>query len=230
VLDDDPDVYWWRQGRSLPYGESRSVWALGEIVKAQAGILESDDGPTAAGKLSAMVEELLPDEKERSWVASHLRTLAGVIGEIDESGDRRVEAFSAWRRFFEALAEERPLILIFEDLHWADDTRARLRRLPRRMGVGHADARHRNGAAGAARAASRLGRRQAERDDALDRCALGDGHGETARVPARPDVAARRRADGRYCAVPRAIRSTPASTSACSRTAASSSTTTAAGG
>jgi len=122
VLDDDPDVYWWRQGRSLPYGESRSVWALGEIVKAQAGILESDDGPTAAGKLSAMVEELLPDEKERSWVASHLRTLAGVIGEIDESGDRRVEAFSAWRRFFEALAEERPLILIFEDLHWADDT------------------------------------------------------------------------------------------------------------
>src|SRR5205085_38127 len=31
VLDADPDVYWWRQGRSLPYGESRSVWALGEI-------------------------------------------------------------------------------------------------------------------------------------------------------------------------------------------------------
>jgi class 3 adenylate cyclase len=122
VLDADADVYWWRQGRSLPYGESRSVWALGEIVKAQAGILESDDGPTAEEKLTAMVEEVLPDPEERRWVVSHLRTLAGVAGEADESGDRRVEAFSAWRRFFEALAEERPLILIFEDLHWADDT------------------------------------------------------------------------------------------------------------
>jgi predicted ATPase len=33
----------------------------------------------------------------------------------------RDEAFAAWRRFFEELAEERPLVLVFEDLHWADD-------------------------------------------------------------------------------------------------------------
>jgi class 3 adenylate cyclase len=122
VLDADPNVYWWRQGRSLPYGESRSVWALGEIVKAQAGILESDDARTAEQKLAAMVDELLPDEEERRWVASHLRTLAGVAGVLDESADRRVEAFAAWRRFFEALAEQRPLVVVFEDLHWADDT------------------------------------------------------------------------------------------------------------
>jgi class 3 adenylate cyclase len=122
VLDADPDVYWWRQGRSLPYGESRSVWALGEIVKAQAGILESDDAQTAAAKLAQTVAELLPDEEERRWVESNLHALAGVAGEIDESRDRRTEAFSAWRRFFEALAEERPLVLVFEDLHWADDT------------------------------------------------------------------------------------------------------------
>jgi len=114
VLDADPDVYWWRQGRSLPYGESRSVWALGEIVKAQAGILESDDAETAQEKLAAICAD--------EWVLSHLQPLAGVAGEIDESRDRRVEAFSAWRRFFETLAEERPLVLVFEDLHWADDT------------------------------------------------------------------------------------------------------------
>src|SRR5438445_9715385 len=36
TLDADPDIYWWRQGRSLPYGESLSVWAPGENVKAQA--------------------------------------------------------------------------------------------------------------------------------------------------------------------------------------------------
>jgi class 3 adenylate cyclase/tetratricopeptide (TPR) repeat protein len=114
VLDADPDVYWWRQGRSLPYGESRSVWALGEIVKAQAGILESDDARTAEEKLAAICDD--------EWVLSHLQPLAGVAGELDESRDRRIEAFSAWRRFFETLAEERPLVLVFEDLHWADDT------------------------------------------------------------------------------------------------------------
>ena len=37
------------------------------------------------------------------------------------SGDRRAESFAAWRRFFEALAEQNPLVLIFDDLHWADD-------------------------------------------------------------------------------------------------------------
>ena len=114
ILDADPDVYWWRQGRSLPYGESRSVWALGEIVKAQAGILESDDAQTAQEKLGAICDD--------DWVLSHIQPLAGVAGEIDESRDRRSEAFSAWRRFFETLAEERPLVLVFEDLHWADDT------------------------------------------------------------------------------------------------------------
>src|SRR2546423_10999392 len=38
-----------------------------------------------------------------------------------EAGDRRAEAHSAWRRLLEALAEQRPLVLVFEDLHWADD-------------------------------------------------------------------------------------------------------------
>ena len=122
MLDNDPDVYWWRQGRSLPYGESRSVWALGEIVKAQAGILETDDADTTARKLAAMVAEVIGEGDDRTWVESHLRGLAGITGEVDETADRRVEAFSAWRRFFEALADERPLVLVFEDLHWADDT------------------------------------------------------------------------------------------------------------
>ena len=44
VVDADEELITWRQGRSLPYGEGASFWALGEIVKAQAGILESDSG------------------------------------------------------------------------------------------------------------------------------------------------------------------------------------------
>jgi class 3 adenylate cyclase/tetratricopeptide (TPR) repeat protein len=113
----------WRQGRSLPYGEGVSFWALGEMVKAQAGVLETDTEAEAADKLGTAVGRLLPDETEARWVTSHLRPLAGLAGDGDSGSvaDRRGEAFAAWRRFFEALAEQRPLVLVFEDLHWADD-------------------------------------------------------------------------------------------------------------
>ena len=37
------------------------------------------------------------------------------------SGDQRSEAFAGWRRLFEGLAEQRPLVALFEDLHWADE-------------------------------------------------------------------------------------------------------------
>ena len=110
----------WRQGRSLSYGEGVSYWALGEMVKAQAGMLETDTPEEAGRKLGEAVARLLPDEAEARWVESHLRPLAGMAAD-DLTGDRRGEAFAAWRRFFEALAEQRPLVLVFEDLHWADD-------------------------------------------------------------------------------------------------------------
>ena len=110
-----------RQGRSLPYGEGVSFWALGEMVKAQAGILETDTPADAVRKLDETVVRLLPDEAEARWVGSHLHPLAGLASDDEVAADRRGEAFAAWRRFFEALADQRPLVLIFEDMHWADD-------------------------------------------------------------------------------------------------------------
>ncbi|HSK16101.1 MAG TPA: adenylate/guanylate cyclase domain-containing protein, partial [Gaiellaceae bacterium] len=122
ALQADPAVFaYWRQGRSLPYGEGVSFWALGEILKAQAGILESDAADQASEKLLAAIGAVLPDVSEAAWVAEHLRPLAGLAGSLEAAADSRREAFAAWRRFFEALAEQRPLILVFEDLHWADD-------------------------------------------------------------------------------------------------------------
>jgi len=121
-LDNSPELYWWRQGRSLPWGETRSAWALGEIVKAQAGVLETDDSDGVHRKLDAMLADLFDDADERRWVAENIDVLAGLGGHSDESSDRRVDAFAAWRRLFEAMAEKRPLVLVFEDLHWADDT------------------------------------------------------------------------------------------------------------
>jgi class 3 adenylate cyclase/tetratricopeptide (TPR) repeat protein len=118
-VDGGQELTSWRQGRSLPYGEGVSFWALGEMVKAQAGILETESSEQAEAKLRAAVEAVAGDEDPR-WLERHLRVLVGLEGE-GGSEDRRTEAFTAWRRFFEALAEERPLILVFEDLHWADD-------------------------------------------------------------------------------------------------------------
>jgi hypothetical protein len=102
----------------LPYGEGVTFWALAEIVKAQAGILESDTREEAEAKLGGAVAGVAADETEARWLERHLRTLAGLA---DESSAGPEEAFSAWRRFLEAVAEERPLVLVFEDLHWADD-------------------------------------------------------------------------------------------------------------
>ena len=121
VVEDDPELIWWRQGRSLPYGEGLSYWALGEIVKSQAGILETDPMGTANAKLQTAVEDTIPEADERGWVEGHLRPLVGLTAGAESGGDRRGEAFAAWRRFLEALAEQRPLVLVFEDLHWADE-------------------------------------------------------------------------------------------------------------
>jgi class 3 adenylate cyclase len=113
AIDRHPELIAWRLGRCPAYGEGVTFWALGEMVKAQVGILEGDDEAEAASKLFDAVDD--------RWVESHLRPLVGLPGGAEPAGDARDEAFTAWRRFFEGLADERPLVLVFEDLHWADD-------------------------------------------------------------------------------------------------------------
>ena len=113
-VDDRPGaLITWRQGRCLPYGDAITFWALGEIVKAHAGILESDPPGTVHLKLEAM----LPAGPEREWFRQRLLPLLGIEA---TSQAEREELFTAWRRFFEHLAEQDPTVLIFEDLHWAD--------------------------------------------------------------------------------------------------------------
>jgi len=117
-VEADPGLFvYWRQGRSLPYGEGINFWSLSEMVKTQAGILETDSPEAADAKLRAAVASM----EDADWLARHLRTLLGLGGEAELGKERRDEAFTAWRRFLEELAEERPLVVVFEDLHWADD-------------------------------------------------------------------------------------------------------------
>ena len=114
-IEAKPVLTRWRQGRCLPYGEGITFWALGEIVKAEAGILESDSAEVAAAKLDAAVS---PEEAERQWL---LQRLAPLVGAETASPAERQELFTAWRRFLEGLAAARPSVLVFDDLHWADE-------------------------------------------------------------------------------------------------------------
>ncbi len=120
LVDADEEIIRWRSGRSLPYGDGISLWALGEIVKAELGLLESDDREEAEAKLAQSVEEVVSDPSERDWVKMHLQALVG-LGESGRAGENRSESFAAWRRYLEALADRRPTVLVFEDLQWADD-------------------------------------------------------------------------------------------------------------
>jgi class 3 adenylate cyclase/tetratricopeptide (TPR) repeat protein len=113
-----PELVTWRVGRCLPYGDGISVWALGEIVKGHAGILDTDDQATLAAKLEAVLVE--PDPSMRVWMKDRLAPLVGL--ETSTEPPAQEEAFTAWRRFLEQIAQGGPTVLVVEDLHWADDT------------------------------------------------------------------------------------------------------------
>jgi tetratricopeptide (TPR) repeat protein len=116
-IDELPDLVRWREGRSLPYGEGVGFWPLSQMVKAEAGILESDAPADAEAKLDRSVSILIEDEKSRPWIRARLAHLVG-LGEPEVAD--RADAFAAWRRFFEAMAATNPTVLVFEDAHWAD--------------------------------------------------------------------------------------------------------------
>src|SRR5262249_14656660 len=99
------EVVKWRQGRSLP--GSAPFAALAEIVTAEAG-----------GRLDDLVRDVVDSEQERAWVERETRALLGLA---EAGGERGGDGFGAWRRLVEGMAARRPLVLVFEDLHWADD-------------------------------------------------------------------------------------------------------------
>jgi hypothetical protein len=98
IVEADPELITWRQGRCLAYGDGVTLWALAEIVKAQAGIVEQDSPADVADKLASAAREALPEE-DAGWVESHLLALAGLSAEAELGSNRRNDAFSGWRRF-----------------------------------------------------------------------------------------------------------------------------------
>ena len=109
------DDVWWHDGRSPAYGDGITFWALGEMIRGRAGLQETDDEPTTRAGIAAMLLEHVPDATERAWIEPALLSLLGV-----ESGAGSQQLFGAWRTFFERLSASGQVVMVFEDLHHAD--------------------------------------------------------------------------------------------------------------
>ena len=107
-------------GRSLPYRESGTYGALATQVMKLADVFESDPAPAAAEKLRRRAAEIFDGSGvDPDVIAGHLGLIVGVGGQ--EASDRDALFYSA-REFIEAVARERPTVLVFEDIHWAEPT------------------------------------------------------------------------------------------------------------
>jgi class 3 adenylate cyclase/tetratricopeptide (TPR) repeat protein len=118
-FDGIAQITYWHRGRCLSYGEGVTYWALADMVRMRARILEDEDAASARAKLRAVVEEHISDEDELRFVEPRLAHLLGL-----EEGTRyeRDDLFGAWRLFFERLAAVYPVVMAFEDMQWADDS------------------------------------------------------------------------------------------------------------
>jgi class 3 adenylate cyclase/tetratricopeptide (TPR) repeat protein len=114
-LDGLVENVWWHQGRSPAYGEGITFWALGEMVRRRAGLSETDDEATTRAKIAEAVARHVPDPEERRWIGSSLLALLGLEARVATDA-----LFGAWRTFFERLAATGPVVLVFEDFHFAD--------------------------------------------------------------------------------------------------------------
>jgi class 3 adenylate cyclase/tetratricopeptide (TPR) repeat protein len=117
-VDGVVETVYWHRGRCPAYGDGVSFWALGEMVRSRAGLVEGDDEPTTRQRLRATVEQYVGAESERDWIEQALLVLLGVE---QQTSAGRETLFAAWRRFFESIAALGTTVLVFEDLHWADD-------------------------------------------------------------------------------------------------------------
>ena len=117
-IDGVTEVVYWHQGRSPSYGDGITFWALGEMVRMRLGIGEGADEEATREALTGSLDEFVPDEEERRTLAGPLLQL---LGFDDGSDAARGELFAAWRTYFERIAEQGPVVLVFEDLQWADE-------------------------------------------------------------------------------------------------------------
>ncbi len=118
-LDGLADTAWWHRGRCIPYGDGVTYWALAEMVRMRARIVEDEAPDTAFQKLRATVAEHVSDEEDRRFVEPRL---AHLLGLEERTAPSREDLFAGCRLFFERMTDRWPVVMVFEDLQWADES------------------------------------------------------------------------------------------------------------
>jgi class 3 adenylate cyclase/tetratricopeptide (TPR) repeat protein len=118
-FDGIAQLTYWHRGRCLSYGEGVTYWALADMVRMRARIVEEEEPASARAKLQEIVGETFSDDADRRFVEPRL---AHLLGLEEGSGYERDDLFAAWRLFFERLTETYPVVMAFEDMQWADDS------------------------------------------------------------------------------------------------------------
>ncbi len=111
-------LVYWHRGRCLAYGEGVTYWALADMVRMRCRIGEDEDADSALQKMRATLDEHVLDADERRFVEPRLAQLLA-LGDQQATDDRQ-ELFGAWRLFFERLSDGNPVVMVFEDMQWAD--------------------------------------------------------------------------------------------------------------
>ncbi len=107
-----PAAAWVLRGRCLSYGNGMTFWPIAQMVRGASGVVSADTSEVARAKIDELLGEGAHDVAER---------LAAAIGLSTESFPLH-ETFWAMRRFIEILAARRPLVFVFDDIHWAAPT------------------------------------------------------------------------------------------------------------
>jgi class 3 adenylate cyclase/tetratricopeptide (TPR) repeat protein len=121
-LDGISQMALWHVGRCLSYGEGVAYWALAEMVRMRLRIAEGDPDDLALAKLQTGLDEYIADPEERRWLLPRLAVLLGLADLVAAAPADldRDSLFAGWRLFLERLAEHHPVVLLFEDLQYAD--------------------------------------------------------------------------------------------------------------
>lgn len=116
-VDERPETIAWHDGRAPAYGEGVAFSAVAQMVRRRARIGDGVAPELARRQLGSALGEIVRDDEERRWMEPRLAAL--LAGDEAAAFDRD-ELFAAWRRFFERVSELTPVVLVFDDLQWAD--------------------------------------------------------------------------------------------------------------